>query len=158
MRHVHDGDAQIVAERLDQGQDFELALGVERGEGLIHQQNLGRGEQRPAHGHALLFAAGKARRLALEQMPDPQRLDHLGKRNACCSLRRKPASEQKILPDAEMREELGILEHEPNPAPIGRHENVSFGIHQDAAIEHDGAAIRPLEASDQIDGHRLARA
>ena len=113
MRHVHDGDAQIVAERLDQRQDFELALGVERGEGLVHQQNLGRGEQRPAHGHALLFAPRKARRLALEQVPDPQRLDHLGERNACCRLRRKPTPEQEILPDAEMREELASWNTSP---------------------------------------------
>ena len=56
-----------------------------------------------------------------------------------------------------MREELGILEHEPDPAPIGRNEDVSFGIHQDTAIEHDRSAIGSLKARDQIDGHRFAR-
>ena len=57
-----------------------------------------------------------------------------------------------------MREELGVLENEPNPAAIGWHEDRGCRVDQHAAVEHDGAAIRPRQASDQIDGHRLARA
>ena len=73
-------------------------------------------------------------------------------------LRREPAAEQEISPDAEMREELGVLENEPDPAAIGWHEDRGLGVHQHAAVEHDGAAIRPRQPRDQIDGHRLARA
>ena len=57
-----------------------------------------------------------------------------------------------------MREQLGVLEHEPDPAAIGWHEDRGRGVHQHAAVEHDGTAIRPGEPCDQIDGHRLARA
>ena len=66
-------------------------------------------------------------------------------------------AEQQVLPDAEMREELGILEHEPDPAPIGRHEDRSFGIHQHAPVKHDRAAIGTGKPRDQIDRHRFAR-
>ena len=57
-----------------------------------------------------------------------------------------------------MREELGILEYEPDPAAIGWHEDRGLGIHQHASVEHDGTAIRTRQPCDQIDGHRLARA
>ena len=158
MGHIDDRNMQFVAKRLDERQDLELALGVERGERLVHQQDLGRSEQRPADGHPLPFAAREPRRLALEQMLDAERLDHPAEGNLPRGLRREPAAEQEISPDAEMREELGVLENEPDPAAIGRHEDRGLRVHQHAAVEHDGAAIRPRQPSDQIDGHRLARA
>lgn len=91
-------------------------------------------------------------------MFDAERLDHSTERNLACGLRREPAPEQEISPHAEMREELGVLKHEPDPAAIGGHEDRSLSVYQHAAVEHDRAAIRPRQTRDQIDRHRLARA
>jgi len=44
VRNIHDGDAILVAQPLDQADDFELALKIQRGERLVHQQNARRGE------------------------------------------------------------------------------------------------------------------
>jgi hypothetical protein len=40
-----------------QGQHLGLALGVQRGQGLVHQQQARAGGQRPGNGHALALAA-----------------------------------------------------------------------------------------------------
>ena len=96
MRHIHDRDAQLVAQRFDERQDLELALGVERSERLVHQQDLRRGEEGAADGHPLLFPAREPRRLALEQMLDAERLDHPVEGNLPRGLRREPAAEQQI--------------------------------------------------------------
>ena len=92
------GMREFVAERFDQRQDLELALGVERGERLVHQQDLRRGKQRPADRHPLPFAARQPRRLALEQMLDAERLDHAVEGDLPRGLRREPAAEQEISP------------------------------------------------------------
>ena len=156
MGHIHDRNAQIVAQRFDDRQDFELAFGIERSERLVHQQDLRRGEEGAADGHPLLFPAREPRRLAVEQMLDAKRFDYGFEGDGPCGLWRKPTPEQQVLPDAEMREELGILEHEPDPAPIGRHEVRIFGIHKHAPVKHDRAAIGTGKPRDQIDRHRFA--
>ena len=58
--------------RFEVGHDFELARLVERGQRLVHQQQRGRGEQGAANGDALFFAAGKAVRIAAQQMLDAE--------------------------------------------------------------------------------------
>ena len=62
----------------------------------------------------------------------------------------------RILPDVEMREELAVLEHEPDAAPIFRHIHPRLDVDQRAAVEHDAAAIGPCQPGNQIDGGRLA--
>ena len=81
------------------------------------------------------------RRLALEEMADPERFDHGGEADAALERRSEPAPEHEVLPDAEMGKELSVLEHEPDAAAISGHEDRALGVHQGAAIERDVAAI-----------------
>ena len=72
-------NGRSVAETFEIRQDLVLARIVEGRKRLIHEQQLGRGQQRPANGHALLLAAREKARTTAEQMSDTEQLDHLVK-------------------------------------------------------------------------------
>src|SRR3546814_6348823 len=56
MRDVDDRQIELALELLDERQNLLLARLVERGQGLVHQQQAGVRQQRPAQGDALLLA------------------------------------------------------------------------------------------------------
>ena len=64
-----------VMQPLDLGPHVDAQLGIEVGERLVEQEQLGPAHQRAAHGDALALAARKLRGLAVEEMAD---LQHLG--------------------------------------------------------------------------------
>ena len=68
---VNDGNAKSIAQGFDQGQNFQLPFGVERGERLVHEQERGRGQERAADGHPLLLAARKKSGLPPSRWPMP---------------------------------------------------------------------------------------
>ncbi len=143
---------------LDERQDLQLALGIERRQRLIHEKELGRGEQGPADGDTLLLAAGQTRRPPVEEMGDAERLDHRIEGYPAGALRQEPAAEDEILAHGQMGKQAGILKHEADPATVRRHEDAGYRIHQRAAAKHDPAAVRPGKPGDQVDGHGLAGA
>ena len=89
-------------------------------------------------------------------MADAERGDDGVERDARLMPRREPAPEQQIPPDAEVRKQLRILEHEADAPPVFGHEDAGFGVDEDPIVEHDAAAIGTQEAGDQIDRHRFA--
>ena len=62
------------------GQDFQLALVVELGERLVHQQDPWRGEQGAGDGDVLALAAGKQGRHAFEEVADTEQFGDRGQR------------------------------------------------------------------------------
>ena len=144
-------------ELLDQRQDFKRPLLIERRQRFVHQEDLRRGKQRPAERHPLLLPSRESRRLARQQRADAKRLDHGFEGNPPFRARREPSPEQQILPDAEMREKLAVLEHEPDASPIFRHIHPRLDVDQCAFVEHDASSIGSRQPGDQIDGGRLAR-
>src|SRR6187455_2783787 len=125
MRDIDNGDMELVAQPFDQRQDLELALHIQGGEWLVHQEKPWRSEKRPTERDALFFTARKAAWLAPQEMRDAKRLDHRGEGDAVVIARGEPFPEQKILSHGEVWEELGVLKHEPQVPPIWRHENVA---------------------------------
>src|SRR5258708_40195797 len=101
MADVDDGHPDLVAETFEIRQDLVLARIVERRKRLIHEQQLGRGQQRPAYGHSLLLAAREKARTAAEQMSDTEQLD-LGSG-------REPPTIEQVLAHGEMREQASFL-------------------------------------------------
>ncbi len=67
VAHVHHGDRQPIAQRLEVGQHLLAARGVERGERLIEQQQTRLRQQRAPERHALALAAGELARPPPEQ-------------------------------------------------------------------------------------------
>ena len=73
---VDDRQRQPIAQPLEERQDLVLGRAVERRQRLVHQEQLGLRQQRPADRDPLALAAGKLARSAVEQRRDAEQLDH----------------------------------------------------------------------------------
>ncbi len=69
---VDRGDAQLPGEAGDLGAQVVAELGVEVGQGLVHQEGGGTAGDGPPHGDPLAFAAGELGGEAVEQVLDAQ--------------------------------------------------------------------------------------
>ena len=67
-RGVQHGRAEIAVQPLELGPHVVAQLGVEVGQGLVEQQQLGPAHQGAADRDALLLAARRRRRLAVERV------------------------------------------------------------------------------------------
>ena len=119
VRDVHAGDAAGLVQALDLGAHLHPQLGVQVGQGLVKQKQLGVARQGPAHGHPLALATRQLRRPAVEQVLDLQHGGHLS--NALGALR------------------LGHLAHFQRKADVvghahGRVERVALEHHGDVAL------------------------
>src|SRR5487761_350711 len=78
MRHVDRGDAEAALQLGDLAAGLHAQLGVEVGQRLVHQEDLGLPHDGPAHGDALPLGAGQLLRLpaehALVEIEDARRL------------------------------------------------------------------------------------
>jgi hypothetical protein len=63
---VDRGDAEAALQRRDLGAGLHAQLGVEVGQRLVHEEDLGGADDGAAHGDALTLATGEGLRLALE--------------------------------------------------------------------------------------------
>ncbi len=68
VRDVDHGRAQVVVQLLQLAAQFGAQLGIEVGQRLVEQEDLGLAHQRAADRHALALAARELRRLALQQL------------------------------------------------------------------------------------------
>ena len=157
MADVDDGDAELVAQGLDQRQDFQATRCVERSKRLVHQQQAWRGKQRPPQGNALLFAAAQRRWMPIEQVTDTERLDHRSFGDPSLVQRRKQPTIAKIAPDGEVRKQPRLLKHHADTAAMGRHV-ASLSIGQDRSVDEDSAGAKPRQAGNDLDHRRLAGA
>src|SRR5499433_2949222 len=100
MGHVNDRNLKFVADAREVGQDFFLESNVERSQGLVHQKQLGLGQDRPGQRHSLCLSARKFCDGSIQEIPDFQDIQHmvqadvlgLAERVASCS-------EENILAD-----------------------------------------------------------
>src|SRR5215468_8904524 len=98
---------------LEIGEDFFLACPVERGEGLIHEQQFRLRKQRAAKRDALALAARQCSCRAIEQMSDAQEVHDFvepdvlffaGSQGAAVSV-------AQVTADRQMREKARLLEY-----------------------------------------------
>ena len=157
MADIDDRDLRLVAQPLDIGQDLALARLVERGERLVHQEELRAGKQRTADRHTLLFAARQFRRPPVEEMADAEQVDHGVDIGVAFGGRREPAAIAQIAGDAQMREEPRVLEHHADPPLVHRHDDAGGGVDQHAAFDRNAPLLRPDQSGNQVDQRRLAR-
>ncbi len=156
MADIEDRDRELVPQPLDEGQQLALAGRIERGERLVHQQELRRGEQRPADGDPLPLAAGERGRPPVEQMTDPEHGDDGVERQPPVGLGREETAVGEVGAHREMRQQQRVLEHDADAPPVRRPVDARLGVGQRLAIEADPPAIRPLEPRDQAQSRRFA--
>ncbi len=73
---IDHGDAELLLQRPDFAAHLGAQLGVEIGQRLVHQTDRRLGDDGAAERDALLLAAGKLRRLALEQRIEAEQRRH----------------------------------------------------------------------------------
>ena len=112
------------------GQDLGLALGVQAGQRLVHQQQAGVRQQRPPDRHPLALPARERVRPAAEQLAMPSRATMSSK-----AIRRRPAGAAPARRsagwfDRQVREQPGVLEHQPEAAALRRQPESRRGVGQ----------------------------
>ncbi len=150
MGHQEEGNAGAALH----GFQFEAHLfaqfGIERGQRLIEQQDVGLKHQRARQGDALAFAAGKLRGAAGFLAGEADQLQ--GFAHAAIDLGGAVALEAELYVGArgEVREEGVILEHCADVALI------RLALIDDFAVEQDVAGSGLLEAGDEAQCGSLA--
>ena len=68
MGNIYGGDTHIVLDLFNDCAHFHPQLGIQVGQGLVHEQYVRLDAQRPGKRHTLLLAAGEAVRHAVGQL------------------------------------------------------------------------------------------
>ena len=148
----------LVAQAFEIGQDFGLARGVERGQRFVQQQQIRRGQQRPAKRDASLLAAGKRRGLARAQRLQPQQGDDMVDLRLAGAQRRAAPAEAQIVFDAHMRKQPRVLKHIADAAGMRRHEDIGLRIENDTVTKGDAALARLQQAGNGAHDRALSGA
>ncbi len=96
---------------LEVGQDFCLALHIQRGQRLVHQQQAWAGGQCACDRHALPLPARQRVAAAFEQVGNAQHGDGLVQRHAALVRRHAAQTVVQVALYVEMGEQAGFLEH-----------------------------------------------
>jgi hypothetical protein len=110
MADIEHRNVQLAVQPLQVGQDFLLALQVERGQRLVHQQQARVDGQGTGDADPLAFATREQIGFAVEQMADAQQLDGLIETDP---LRAGDALQAvaQVAHHREMGKQAGLLEH-----------------------------------------------
>ena len=122
MAHVDDGDRQLSRQPVEIGQHFRLARRVERGERLVHQQQLRARGERAGNGDALALAARQRAGASRHQVADAEQGHHLIERDSTLGIRDAPQAVIEVAAHVEVREESRLLDDIAQCAPVRRHE------------------------------------
>ena len=158
MAHVDDQDPQLVAQPLDVREDLALALGVERRERLVHEQEARLREEGAADRDALLLAAGETPRSPVEQVADAEEIDDRVERDRPVPRRRALPAVPEVVPHAQVREEARVLEDVADAPALHRHVDPARRIVEHVAVRHDPTFVGPEQAGDRGDDRGLAGA
>ena len=151
---VDKGGVDALAQLNELGTHLVAELGVQIGQRLVHEQDLGFAHDRAADGDALPLAAGECLRLAVEVLGDAE--DVRGLRDALrdlllgnlAQLERK----RHVLRDRHMRIERVVLEYHRDVAVLRRN------VVDERAVDVQLAARDLLETCDHAQGGGLAAA
>ncbi|MDT4817227.1 hypothetical protein FQZ97_502980 [compost metagenome] len=111
MTDVEQRNIQFVMQALQIGEDFTLALEIQRRQGFVHQQQARAGQQGAGDADALAFAAGQAARHAFQQMTDTQQFHRVVQFHPAILRGNTPLAELQVASHREVFEQAGLLEH-----------------------------------------------
>ena len=135
MAHVQHRNVKFAVQLFEVGQDFGLALRVERGQRLVQKQQARAGGQGARDRHTLTLAARQGVGSALQQMADAEQADDLIERDAALRRRHALESKRQVLRHAQVREQVGILKHVADGASVHRHKDALRIVLPDFAFD-----------------------
>ena len=168
----HDGDAALLVDVQDVARHVLLLVLVHAAHRLVEQQHLGLQRQRAPQLHALPEAVGERGGRLLAQVLQLQELDDLlagGAMADLLALRQAPiehaaeharahahvAAEHQVVEHGEAAEQGDVLERARHAE---RRDLARRPARDVAALEHDAAGIRLVEAGDHVEQRGLAGA
>jgi hypothetical protein len=156
--HVEDRQRGLTVQALEPGEDLLPAGCVEPGHRFIQQQHGGLDQQRAGDGRTPTLAARERGGSSVEQGAQPEQFDDFvavagGGRNARAAL-----AVGEVATHVEVREQVGVLEDEADPAPVGRQPHAARGVLPDLAVDRHGSGHARLKAGDGSQQRCLARA
>jgi hypothetical protein len=137
------GGSGLAQDREDIGSDRGPHGRVERGEGLVQEDDLGTDGERPGQGDPLLLAAGELVRIAAAVPGQAHQLEELV--DLAPAIRTPGKTEGHIAANAQVREERALLGHVADPPPFAGHE-MTPRIVDEVIPDPDLPAVGPLEA------------
>ncbi len=148
------GDAQLLLDGANLGPHLHAQGGVQVGQGLVQQEDLGPQDQRPGQGHPLLLAAGYLVDASPGEVLHAHDLEHLPGARLRLSfadpLELEPVGHVPL--DVEMGEEGVVLEDGGDGAALGRQGGDVLAVHAHAA------GIGDEKAAHHAQGRGLAAA
>ena len=155
MRHDHEGATVLAVHAFHELEDLLGGLVVERARGLVAKDEARILDEGATDGAALLLAAGNLAWELVAMLPEAERAQEVlhGQgiaREVCCDL--------DVLPNGEVRHEVVELEDKAQLATAVLAEVLAREGCEVASIDRDAAAVRVLEATDEVQEGRLARA
>ncbi len=148
---------QLAVQALQVGQDLGLALGVQRGQRLVHQQQARAGGQRAGNRHALALAARQRGRPPRHQPADAQQLDHRIQRDALRIGTAALAPVGQVGGHIQVRKQRRLLDHIAQ-RPLVRGQEHARGIVLPHLAVDDDAAGRALQPGECAQHRGLAAA
>ena len=154
VRDVHGGHAEPLVQLGELGPHRDAQLRVEVRERLVHQERLRLAHDRAPHRDALALAARERRRLAVEQLVEPERLRDLLDPPLPLLLRQlaQPQAEGEVLAHRHVRVQRVVLEDHRDVALLRRR------LGDVVAADRDVAVGDVLEPGDHPQQRRLAAA
>lgn len=156
MADVDDGDAALVPQPLDVGEDLLPAGGIERGQRLVHEQEAGGREQGPADRDPLSLPSGQPPGAAGKQVADAEQVDDAPDAFRRLARPREPAAVEEVAAHAQVREKARLLEDIADPPPVAGNEVAAPGVDQHLAVDDDASPLGPVQAGDQVYERRFA--
>ena len=156
MGDIQDRQPGMIAQAFQIGKDLVLAGLVQGRQRLVHQQQPGMGQDRPAKRDALALAPRQRGGAAGQQRTDAQHFGHavqVGLPPAAC----EPVAVQQVLPDRQVRKQPCILEDIADAAPVRRQEDALAAVCQHGAAVSDAPVVRPQKPGDGVDDGGLSR-
>jgi hypothetical protein len=155
---IDEGDAGAPLQHLELGAHALAQLGVEIGQGLVEQQDLGLDHEAARQRHALLLAARQLVGIALlepGEIDQRERLFDLAPRLGARDLAHLEA-EDDVFEHGLVRPYRVVLEHHAHTAGVRRHHLARR--REEPSVHHDGAGVGHDIAGDQSQRGRLAAA
>jgi hypothetical protein len=148
------GGVEVVLDLGDLRAHLHPQLGVQVGQGLVHQEHLGLADDGPAHGHPLALAARELLGLAVQQRRQLQHVGHLPDPAVDLGLVHAPDAQPvgDVVGDGHVRVQGIGLEHHGDVAVPG-----GEGVDHPVADAH-GPGREVLQAGHHPQGGRLAAA
>ena len=144
---------QPVEQRPDVGRQSVPQVPVEGAEGLIEEQQARARRQRPREGHPLGLAPGQGRHGSVSVVGELDHREQLGHPRRALRTRdpRRRQAVRDVAGDVQVREEQGVLEHQPEPPTVRR------GRDEVDAVPEDRPRVGSEQPGDHPEQRGLAR-